>query len=392
MVGILVGFFLSCSDLHFKYDNASDIKTPTGLLMYLYAPTFFANWGGGGSQPRLIFSYADRIIIASESYSSTAPSVWVSTDGITFTKSSVKLGDCTGSYSSSSSGNIGCIVSAVGYENGTYAVFGYKTQNSTGSSSTLANYFGKGTDLSTITVNSTSPGATIGSNQPFIYSSGKFHAYQSGTTNAIYTTSDGSSWTPYTASFSCSTMYLADSGTPACGLSKYYNGTTWINAGAISGGGGVVNTSSNSSYLDNAFYAWQNNSGTLTLYKSTSGSITSGVTFPGAADSSISLSSSNMRPEKIVKTSGGVYLMYASNWSNNVNTLTWLKSTNGTSWSIITPTFPNELGTVDGIYGLGALGNTFFASVSFKVSASSSNTNSYLMKSTDGQTWTKVSL
>ncbi len=388
-ISLLIALSAFGCNQNYEYGkNIGDIYSKEGQFYYLLLRSF--SWGGSDSssaQPRQIFSYSDRIILSGESYSSTAPYIWVSTDGTTFTKYSVKLGDCVGT---SGTNNYGCIISYVGYENGTYAVFGYKTQNSTGSSSTMANYFGKGADLSSITVNSTSPGATIGYNSPTIFSSGKFHASKSGTTNSIYSTTDGTSWTSVTTTNSCNSMYLADSGTLACSLANYYNGTTWATAGTITGGGGIIFSYAYTTYMDGVFRSWTNSSGTLKIFKSTSGAIATGVTFPASPDSSVTMSSSIMNPQKIYKTSGGVYLTYASYTSNSGTTTDWIKSSDGASWSKISPTFPTDLGTLSSIYGLGALGNNFYAIASFKTS--SNFTNTYLLQSADGQTWTKVDL
>ncbi|HNK59088.1 MAG TPA: hypothetical protein PLL86_22950, partial [Leptospiraceae bacterium] len=217
------------------------------------------------NQPNSLIGFSDRIIIPSESNSSTNPSVWVLSDGINFTKFTVKIGDCVGAFSSTSS--TVCVPRLVGYENGMYAVYGQKVTNSSGQQTIAAEYYGTGSNLNTINLTTTSPGGNANINSTFLYSAGKFHFYGCANNQcALYTTSDGSSWIA-SVGFSCELIYLADNGSPTCGLSRYFNGSTWVNAGTISGG---ANSSYSALYIDNIYRAWRNNSGTLSIFNSTS--------------------------------------------------------------------------------------------------------------------------
>lgn len=387
-----------CAKRDYKYKNTMDPFTPRGLFTDLVIwPAFYSrtttnsgqfNSSTSTSQPSNIFGYSDRIIVTSDSYSSTPPIIWVSTNGSDFTKYSVKIGDCVGS--NTSTGNTGCRATLVGYENGSYMILGQKFTNAPGSQTTDAQYYGTGTDLNTITLATTNIGiytANLSSN--FIYLSGKSHIAINGTTgNALLSTSDGVTWSTL-ANQNCTSLYRADNGNPTCGLVKTFNGTSWVNAGTITGGPSSNSGNFGAVYLDSAYRAWNNNSGTLSIYKSTAGTITGGITFPAGADGNLNLSGITNNPPKLEKISTGVYLIFASNYINNVFTYSAVRSTDGTNWSTITPIFPTDLGTIAGIYGYTTLGDKFYAVFSFKVGTMQSQ---YLLSSTDGITWTKVTL
>ena len=382
--------------------NIFDPANQSSFLVYkLAADMYGANSSGSNgsnsglsssNQPSNIFGYSDRIIVTSDSYSSTAPTLWVSTNGSDFTKSSVKIGDCVGVQStSSSSTSTGCKAALVGYDNGSYMIFGQKFTNSTGSQTTDTQYYGTGTDLNTITLATTNTGTyTIDSyNNKFLYASGKSHfSINSSTGNALLTTSDGVTWSTLASQY-CPSLYLADNGNPGCGLSKTFNGTSWVNAGTITGGLSSNSGNYSAVYMDNAYRAWNNNNGTLSIYKSTSGTITGGITFPATADGTVSMNGITFSPNKLAKTSTGVYLLLAGNYNNNTFTLSAVRSTDGTNWSTVTLIFPSDLGTLAGMNGYTALGDKFYAVFSLKVGTSQSQ---YLLRSTDGITWTKVTL
>ena len=392
---------IQCAKRDYKYKNKSDPFTPIGLVADLIIwPTFVASVGSQSSNnptgssnsvsPANIFGYSDRIIVTSDSYSSTAPTLWVSTNGSDFTKSSVKIGDCVGVSTSSSSSSTGCRTALVGYENGSYMIFGQKFTNSTGSQTTDAQYYGTGTDLNTITLATTNTGIYIVNSYDakFLYASGKL--YTTANTNggnAVLTTSDGVTWNTFASQY-CPSLYLADNGNPACGLSKTFNGTSWVNAGTITGGLSFNSGNYSAVYMDNAYRAWNNNNGTLSIYKSTSGTITGGITFPATADGTVN-TGVNAQPNKLAKTSTGVYLLLAGNYNNNTFTLSAVKSADGTNWSTVTPIFPADLGTLAGMNGYTALGDKFYAVMGLKVGTSQSQ---YLLRSTDGIKWTKVTL
>ena len=99
----------------------------------------------------------------------------------------------------------------------------------------------------------------------------------------------------------------------------------------------------------------------------------------------------NGSPSKLVKTSTGVYLLLAGNYINNVFTYSAIRSTDGTNWSTITPIFPSDLGTLAGMNGYTALGDKFYAVMGLKA-ANATYYSFYLLRSTDGITWTKVTL
>ena len=385
---------IQCAKRDYKFKNQSDPFTPIGFVADLIIwPTSFSNAssgfnnGGNVASPSNIFGYSDRIIVTSDSYSSTAPILWVSTNGSDFTKYSVKLGDCVGAYTST--GNSGCKAALVGYDNGSYMIFGQKVTFSTGSQTTDAQYYGTGTDLNTITLATTNTGTyTMNSGSSFLYSGGKSHfSINSSAGNALLTTSDGVTWTTNTG-FSCNSFYVADNGNPGCGLSKTFNGTSWVNAGTITGGLSFNSWNYSAVYMDNAYRAWNNNNGTLSIYKSTSGTLTGGITFPINADGTVN-TGINAQPNSLIKTSTGIYLLIAGIWNNNVFTLSATRSTDGTNWSTVTPIFPTDLGTLAGMNGYTALGDKFYAVFSLKVGTSQSQ---YLLSSTDGITWTKVTL
>ncbi|MBK6606793.1 MAG: hypothetical protein IPG24_15285 [Leptospiraceae bacterium] len=183
-------------------------------------------------------------------------------------------------------------------------------------------------------------------------------------------------------------LYLADNGNSGCGLVKTFNGTSWVNAGTITGGLSFNSWNYSAVYMDNAYRAWNNNNGTLSIYKSTSGTLTGGITFPINADGTVN-TGINAQPNRLIKTSTGIYLLIAGIWNNNVFTLSATRSTDGTNWSTVTPIFPTDLGTLAGMNGYTALGDKFYAVFSLKVGTSQSQ---YLLSSTDGITWTKVTL
>ncbi|MBP9162752.1 MAG: hypothetical protein KBF99_06195 [Leptospiraceae bacterium] len=399
---ILFCSLTSCrnDELDAAKQNIFDPANQSSFLVYkLAADIYGANSSGFNSgssnQPSNIFGYSDRIIVTSDSYSSTAPTFWVSTNGSDFTKYSVKIGDCVGVQStSSSSTSTGCKAALVGYDNGSYMIFGQKFTNSTGPQTTDAQYYGTGTDLNTITLATTNTGTyTVNSyDAKFLYASGKL--YTTANTNggsAVLITSDGVTWNTFASQY-CSSLYLADNGNSGCGLVKTFNGTSWVNAGTITGGLSFNSWNYSAVYMDNAYRAWNNNNGTLSIYKSTSGTLTGGITFPANAEGTVSMNGiTNGSPSKLVKTSTGVYLLLAGNYINNVFTYSAIRSTDGTNWSTITPIFPSDLGTLAGMNGYTALGDKFYAVMGLKA-ANATYYSFYLLRSTDGITWTKVTL
>jgi len=332
--------------------------------------------------------------------SSNTPVIYETSDGLTFTKYKLTMGSCVSSYSTSSSTE--CRITSVGYDGSKYFIMGVRSTCIANTSCTTSNtYAGIGSSLSSITISDVSaPTIFNDSLQNYVYASGVFHyiSYsQSGT--FIYSTSNGTSYSSFQLSTSgtsplqtsCQNLYIGESGYPFCGFKYYYNGTWTATTTSVTNSLSSTTLSNlRGSYNKSLYQILTYDSSALTsgIYSS-SGSLIPGGNFSSITSSKFS-GAGSLTP--LFSTTNYIFGFTASfTTTSNPPTLNSLgivrSSDSGTTYTSSSITLPVSL-----TYPMGFGSTNSYLFLAGYVKESSTVTKSYLFRSTDGTTWTTVTL
>ena len=326
------------------------------------------------------------------------PVIYETSDGLNFTKTKITLGNCVPSYSTTSSTE--CRITSVAYDGSKYFIMGVKSTCASNSCTSSTVYAGTGSSLGSLPINVVSaPSVLNDSQQNYVYANGAFH-YIYGTT--IYTSTNGSSFSSFTVATTgqtsiqntCQNLYIGESGYPFCGLKYYYNerwtATTTGVVNAIPAT--YINTNLRASYNKGLYQILTYNTSTLTssLFNGTgslipNSSLSTDLNFRFSEVGSLTplFSTTNYIFGFLFNITTGT-----SSSPPTLNSLKILRSSNsGTSYTSSSITLP-----VTNSYpmGFGSTGSYLFMAGYTK--DSSNVTKSFLFRSTDGTTWSTVTL
>jgi hypothetical protein len=330
------------------------------------------------------------------------PVIYETLDGETFSKSYVKLGDCVSSYNSSPP--IDCKISAIAYENGIYVVVGVKASCTINSPcNILATYYGMGPSLSTISINSiNSPATNINFGRTFIFSNGYLSYITFGNPSTIHYTNDGNTFNSLPLSTNalatnpsdiaksvCNDLFYGENNLAFCGLKARQDGNTWLANTAI------INTPTTDPELN---YVGSYNKGNYQIVSYKSSTKTSKIYSTDgslAGNGNFTLFETGFSTSSFLTPifSTNLYLfslgfVYRNTGSITNATISLVRSSDsGASYSLSSPTFP---AVINNPSGLGSIGNNFFFAGQNQLTSNFSK--SYLFKTTDGVTWTTVTL
>lgn len=330
------------------------------------------------------------------------PVIYETSDGLNFTKTKITLGSCVPSYSTTS--NTECRITAVANDGSKYFIMGVKSTCVSNSCTSSTLYAGTGSSLGSLPINEISaPSVFNDSQQNYVYANGAFHyiSYTNGTT--INTSTNGSSFSSFTVATTgptslqntCQNLYIGESGFPFCGLKYYYNGTSWTatttgveNAIPTS----YINTNLRASYNKGLYQILTFDTSTLTsslfngtgsLIPNSSLNTDSTFRFSEVGSSTPLFSTTNYIFGFLANITAGT-----STSPPSLNSLKIIRSSNsGTSYSSSSITLPV---TITYPMGFGSTNSHLF--LAGYTRDSSNVTKSYLFRSTDGITWSTVTL
>ena len=327
------------------------------------------------------------------------PVIYETSDGLNFTKTKITLGSCVPSYSTTS--NTECRITSVAYDGSKYFIMGVKSTCASNSCTSSTVYAGTGSSLGSLPINEVSaPSVFNDSLQNYVYANGAFH-YIYGTT--IYTSTNGSSFSSFTVATTgptslqntCQNLYIGESGYPFCGLKYYYNGTWTATTTDVENAipTSYINNNLRASYNKRLYQILIYNTSTLTssmfngtgslIPNNSSLSTESTFRFSEVGSSTPFFSTTNYIFGFLANITTGT-----STSPPTLNSLKILQSSNsGTSYTSSSITLPV---TITYPMGFGSTGSYLF--MAGYTRDSSNVTKSYLFRSTDGTTWSTVTL